>query len=139
MRGSVLGAVFFNILISDVDDWIECTISKFADATKVSGAVDTTEERDTILREMDVLKKCTHENLMRFKKAKCKMLHLGLDTHGYEYRLGEKLLERSPVEKDLGVLRDEKLSKSQQCALAAQKANCILGSISREVVAGGGR
>ncbi|PKU29643.1 rna-directed dna polymerase from mobile element jockey- hypothetical protein [Limosa lapponica baueri] len=69
-----------------------------------------------------------------FSKAFDTVSHDILIGHLRKHRLWADLLERSSVEKDLGVLVDNWMTMSQQCAFVAKKANGILGCIKKSVV-----
>jgi len=87
----------------------------------------------SIQQDLDRLESWAGKNLMKFDKSKCRVLHLGRNNHIHQYTLGAEPLEKSSVEKDLGVLVDNRLAVSQQCALVAMKANLMLpGSIKKK-------
>lgn len=55
---------------------IERALSRFADDTKLLGSVVTLEGRDDIQGNLDTCERYADDNLMKFSKAKCIVLHL---------------------------------------------------------------
>ncbi|KAJ7413702.1 hypothetical protein BTVI_42786 [Pitangus sulphuratus] len=97
-------------ITSNTDSGIAGTLRKFANDTKVCGAIYTLKGRDAIEKDLDRL---VCANLMNFNKTKCKVLHMGQSNLKHKYRLGRERIE-SPEDKDVGVLHDEKHNKTQQ-------------------------
>jgi len=63
-----------------------------ADDTKLSGVGDKSAGRDAIQRDLDKLEKWADDHLMRFTKAKSKMLHLAWSNPQYQYSIGYRLI-----------------------------------------------
>lgn len=47
-QGSILGPLIPNIFINIIDEGIECTLNKFAEDTKLNGAVGISKEENAI-------------------------------------------------------------------------------------------
>lgn len=70
--------------------------------TKLSGAVDMTEGKDTIERDVDRLEEWSHVNLMKFNKSKCKVHQLGWGNPQKQYKLDNERIESKEGLRDIG-------------------------------------
>lgn len=85
MLGPVLSIIFFN----NLDNGMECILSKFVDNSKLGEVVSTPESRAAIQKDLDRLEKWSDSNLMKFGKIECKVPYLGRDNPvQLYYRLG---------------------------------------------------
>lgn len=67
-------------------------------------------------RNLIKLEKWAHRNLMKSSEGKSSVLPLGRNNHKHQYSLRANQLKSILAEKDLGVLMENQLTTSQQCA-----------------------
>lgn len=77
-------------------------LAKLCNETKLSGAVDMTEGKNTIQKDVDRLEEWSHVNLMKFNESKCKVHHLGWGNPQEQYKLGYEWIESEEGLGDIG-------------------------------------
>ena len=107
-QGTVLAAVLFVIMISDIDEKVvNYVVRRFADDTRVNKMIKNEEDRVTLQNALDTIYEWARENKMKFNEMKFeKMTHgerVGVSIKPYKTVSGEEIDIKSTV-KDLGIL-----------------------------------
>ena len=130
-QGSVLGPVLFLIYVNDLDDGLTCKVSKFADDTKISSKVITTQDKAALQSDLDRLTFWANKWQMKFNLSKCKVLHIGSNNDQVQYEMNGHVLETVKKEKDLGVTISNDLKPGKHCSEVVKTANRLVGFIGR--------
>ena len=132
-QGSVLGPLLFIIYLNDLDIDISSNLAKFADDTKIGRAINGAEDCQALQNDLNRLYDWSEKWQMEFNVDKCKVVSMGTAIGNSSYKLNNLEIIKSQCERDLGVLISSNLKPREQCIAVRNKANKILGFISRSV------
>ncbi|KAJ7427097.1 hypothetical protein WISP_09636 [Willisornis vidua] len=108
----VLRMILLQLFINNLDKGTDAFPARLL-ITELGGVADTLEGCAALQKDIDRLERWAEKNCLKFRKGKCRVLHLGNNKPINPYRLDTDLVGSSSAEKDMVVLSDNKLSMSQ--------------------------
>ena len=134
-QGTVLAALLFIVMISDIDEDIkECIVRCFADDTRVSKKIEKDEDKQKLQDGLNKIYKWSEDNLMMFNENKFEQLSYGetKNVQDFLYRnpLNEEI-KRGKIVKDLGVVTSSDLSFKEHIQSITLSCRIISGMILR--------
>merc|ERR1712215_430811 len=77
-QGTVLAAILFVIMISDIDEDVKLSIIRcFADDTRVNGKIKTNEDKELMQKDLDAVYRWAEKNKMKFNEKKFEQMAHG--------------------------------------------------------------
>jgi hypothetical protein len=111
-QGLVLGPLFFNIYINDIVESLDLPCLLFADDMKVYSLIGCYDDALRVQDGIDsIVRWCVNNNL-HLNCAKCKVVSFTKKTKPllFNYNINGRILSRSNLVRDLGVIFDSRLS-----------------------------
>merc|ERR1712121_52988 len=77
-QGTVLAAILFVIIISDIDEDVKmCIIRCFADDTRINKEIKTNDDKELMQKDLDAVYRWAEKNKMKFKEKKFEQMAHG--------------------------------------------------------------
>jgi hypothetical protein len=131
----VLGPLLFTIFINDLPDRVKNECRLYADDSKLIGIIERDEDIISIQKDIDNMQRWAKTWQMSFNYDKCKVMHFGKKNKEHEYTmdLGPEVhphkIEKSLVERDLGLMVSSDLKWVTQVDKATKAAKAIIAQI----------
>jgi hypothetical protein len=135
-QGSILGPLLFLLFINDMPDLFKDFCKLFADDTKLMAAIRNTSDCKSLQSDLDKATNWAKTWKMKFNNEKCKVMHIGKNNPLNQYTMlsnqsERNTLEKTSLERDLGVIISKDLKWKNQVEKATNKANAVLGVLKR--------
>merc|ERR1712121_383806 len=134
-QGTVLTAILFVIMISDIDEDVKmCIIRCFADDTRVNKKIRTNEDKELMQEDLDIIYRWAEKNKIKFNEKKFEQMAHGLlkgvTIDPYKASSGEDIEIKETV-KDLGVLVTNDLMFKEHIGKITTECQVIMADIMR--------
>ena len=136
-QGSRLGPVRFSLYANDLPDAVTSShVAMFADDTKPSKEIHTTQDCNLLQNDLDQLQTWSGSSGLKFNASKCnsQMITRKLKPTTHVYKLNNNKLIQTDCERDLGLFVDRNLTWNKQVIEQSSKANKQLGYVKRSII-----
>ena len=124
--------MLFTIFINDLPAGLSCRCKIFADVTKL---YDSANNYANLQKDLLILEKWSDKWKLHFNMDKCKVMHIGKLNPKFDYPMLKNkkdiIIKKCTYEKDLGVTFDDNLQFDAHVQRVINKANSMIGIISR--------
>ena len=129
-QGSVLGPILFLIFINDLPERLINDCRLYADDNKIIAPISSQSDSKVFQNDIKLLDEWSIQWKLGLNFEKCKIMHFGTNNKEYPYFMNNNNelmeIEKSTLEKDLGVFISSDLKWAKQVKYAAGKSNSML-------------